>query len=177
MLQDHEVLDPACQGATVEDHVCSVMNWGAISWEVQEYLVLAPTFFIAIRCEEVLGVPPLPFMYSCLPQGNGVLQQNNCSSRRSRWLDEYFSNLSVIMWPPRTPYLNPIEHLSDALEKEVKAHHTTPAIIIKLLIVLVDTRQAMPVEHFLIRVESMPRRFGSHYQVQSRLNLLLTCYP
>lgn len=113
----------------------------------------------------MLGVPALRFMSSCLPKGNGVLQQENCSSRRSHWLDEYFSNLSVIMLPSRTPYLNPIEHLSDALEKDVKAHHTTPAIIIKLLIVLVDAWQAMPVEHFLKRVESMPCRSGSHYQV------------
>ncbi|GFV96177.1 RNase H domain-containing protein [Trichonephila clavipes] len=62
--------------------------------------------------------------------GNGVFQQDNCSSHKSRlatgWLDKHSSNFSVINWPPRSPDLNPIEHLWDVLEQDVKGPHTAP---------------------------------------------------
>ncbi|GBM16745.1 hypothetical protein AVEN_9344-1 [Araneus ventricosus] len=67
-------------------------------------------------------------MLYCHPHGNGVFQQDNCTSHRSRlataWLDEHSSDFSVMNWPPRSPDLNPIEHLWDVLEKGVKAHQT-----------------------------------------------------
>ncbi|GBN62542.1 hypothetical protein AVEN_141712-1 [Araneus ventricosus] len=58
-------------------------------------------------------------------------------------------------WPPRSPDLNPIEHLWDVLEKGMKAHHTTPATLTELWTALADVWQAIPVEHFRKLVESM----------------------
>ncbi|GFU34229.1 hypothetical protein TNCV_283121 [Trichonephila clavipes] len=58
-----------------------------------------------------------PTVYAVLisSRGNGVFQQDNCTSRNSRmvngWLDEPFSDFSVINGPSRGPDLNPIEHL------------------------------------------------------------------
>ncbi|GFY00355.1 uncharacterized protein TNCV_1663941 [Trichonephila clavipes] len=44
---------------------------------------------------------------------NGVFQQDNCTSHKSRlatgWLEEHSSDFSVINWPPRNPDLNPID--------------------------------------------------------------------
>ncbi|GBM30370.1 hypothetical protein AVEN_21485-1 [Araneus ventricosus] len=64
-------------------------------------------------------------------------------------------------WPPRSPYLNPIEHLWDVLEKGVKAHHTTPAPLTLLWTALDDVWQAIPVEHFCKLFESVPRRVAA----------------
>ncbi|GFU70287.1 uncharacterized protein TNCV_904291 [Trichonephila clavipes] len=51
-----------------------------------------------------------PFMLFCYLHGNGVLQQDNCTSHKSRlatgWLDEHSFDFSVINWLPRSPELN-----------------------------------------------------------------------
>ncbi|GFW43910.1 transposable element Tcb2 transposase [Trichonephila clavipes] len=69
-----------------------------------------------------------PFMVFCYPHSNGVFQQDNCISHKSRlatgWLDDHSSDFSVISWPPRSPDLNPIQYLWNVLEKGVKHHHT-----------------------------------------------------
>ncbi|GFY00961.1 hypothetical protein TNCV_1363671 [Trichonephila clavipes] len=36
------------------------------------------------------------------------------------WLDEHTSYFSVINWPPRNTYLNPVEHLWDVLKQGLK---------------------------------------------------------
>ncbi|GBN00978.1 hypothetical protein AVEN_223699-1 [Araneus ventricosus] len=70
------------------------------------------------------------------PHGNGVFQKDNCTSHRSlldiAWLDEHSSDFSVMNWPLRSPDLNPIKHIWNVLEKDVKAHHTTPATLTEL---------------------------------------------
>ncbi|GBN54314.1 hypothetical protein AVEN_188180-1, partial [Araneus ventricosus] len=78
-------------------------------------LVLVPTSLNAIRYVELLDDHLHPFMLCCHPHGNGVLQQDSCTSHRSRlataWLDEHSSDFSIMNWPPRSRGLNPIEHL------------------------------------------------------------------
>ncbi|GBM53755.1 Transposable element Tcb2 transposase [Araneus ventricosus] len=105
--QVHEAMDPACQVGTVQGHGGSIMVWGVFSWQ---FLVLVPTSLNAIRYVELLGDHLHPLMLYCHPHGNGVFQQDNCTSHRSR-LDEHSSDFFVINWPPRSPDLNPIEHV------------------------------------------------------------------
>ncbi|GFX66376.1 transposable element Tcb2 transposase [Trichonephila clavipes] len=95
-----------------------------------------PTTLKAIWYIELLGDRLHPFMLFCYPHGKGVFQQRNCTSHMSRlsnsWLNEHFSDFPVINWPPRSSYLNPIEHLWDVLEQDVKSHHTAPTSLIEL---------------------------------------------
>ncbi|GBN46481.1 Transposable element Tcb2 transposase [Araneus ventricosus] len=159
--QPQEVMDPSCHVGTVQGHGGSIMVWGVFSWQFLESLVLIPTSLNAIRYVELLGDHLHPFMLYCHPHGNGVFQQDNCTSHRSRlataWLDEHSSDFSVMNWPHRSPDLNPIEHLWDVLEKGVKAHHTTPATRTELWTALADVWQAIPVQRFHKLGESMPR--------------------
>ncbi|GFW35844.1 transposable element Tcb2 transposase [Trichonephila clavipes] len=50
---------------------------------------------------------------SSIMHGNGLFQQDNCTSHKSRlatgWFDEQSSDFSVINWPPRIPDIDPIE--------------------------------------------------------------------
>ncbi|GBM01549.1 Transposable element Tc1 transposase [Araneus ventricosus] len=130
--QAHEVMDPECQVGTVHGHVGSIMVWGVFFWLFLGSLVLIPTSLNAIR-----------------------------SRLATSWLDEHYSNFSVINWAPGRPDLNPIEHLWDVLEKGVKAHHTTPATLTELWTALADVWQAILVERFSKLVESMPRRLAA----------------
>ncbi|GFV26719.1 transposable element Tcb2 transposase [Trichonephila clavipes] len=98
----------------------------------------------------------------CYPHGNGVFQQVNFTFHKSRlatgWLDEHSFDLSVINWPPRSPDLNSIEHLWDALELGGKGHHTAPTNLTELWTILTNIWQVIPVERFQKLVESVPRR-------------------
>ncbi|GBN80547.1 Transposable element Tcb2 transposase [Araneus ventricosus] len=158
-------MDPACQVGTVQGRGGSIMVWGVFSWQFLGSLVLVPISLNAIRYVELLGGHLYPFMLYCHPHGNGVFQQDNCTSHKSRlttaWLDEHSSDFSVMKWPPRSSDLNTIEHFWDVLAKGVKAHHTTPATLTKLWAALVDVWQAILVERFRKLVESMPRRVAA----------------
>ncbi|GBM92724.1 hypothetical protein AVEN_215449-1 [Araneus ventricosus] len=129
-------MDPACQVGTVQGHGGSIMVWGVFSWQLLGSLKFVPTSHNVIRYVELLGNHLHTFMLYCHTHGNGVFQQDNCTSHRSRlttaWLDELSSNFSVMNWPPRSPDLTSIEHLWDVLDKGVKAHQTTPATLTEL---------------------------------------------
>ncbi|GFT82122.1 transposable element Tcb2 transposase [Trichonephila clavipes] len=73
-------------------------------------------------------------------------------------LDEHSSDFSVINWPPRSPVLNPIEHLWDILEQGVKGYHTAPTNFTELWTALANIWQVVPVERFQKFIEFMPRR-------------------
>ncbi|GBN10774.1 Transposable element Tcb2 transposase [Araneus ventricosus] len=163
--QAHEAMDSACQVGTVQGHGGSFMVWGVLSWQFLGSLVLVPTSLNVIRYAELLGDHLHPFMLYCHPHGNGVFQQDNCTSHRSQlataWLDEHSSDFSVMNWPLRISDLNLIGHLWDVLEKGVKAHHTTPATLTELWTALADVWQAIPVERFRKLVEFIPRRMAA----------------
>ncbi|GBN69268.1 Transposable element Tcb2 transposase [Araneus ventricosus] len=160
--QAHEAVDPACQVGTVQGHGASIMVWGVFSWQFLGSLVLVPTSLSAIRYVELLGDHLHPFMLYSHPHGNGIFQQDNCTSHRSRlataWLDDHSSASSVMNWSSKSSDLNPIERLWDVLDKGVKVHHTTPATLTELWTSLADIWQDISVERFRKHVESMPRR-------------------
>ncbi|GFV40518.1 transposable element Tc1 transposase [Trichonephila clavipes] len=82
----HKVMDPACQVGTVQGYGGVAQSWsGLFLWPCLGSLARVPTSFNAIRCVELLGHHPDPFMLFCYPHRNGVFQQNNCTSRPG-WL-------------------------------------------------------------------------------------------
>ncbi|GBL95819.1 hypothetical protein AVEN_738-1 [Araneus ventricosus] len=99
-------MDLACQVSTVQGHGGSIMVCGVFSWQFWGSLLLVPTSLNVIRYVELLCDHLHPFMLYSHPQGNGVFQQDNCTSHRSRlataWLDEHSSNFSVMNCPPRS---------------------------------------------------------------------------
>ncbi|GFU85476.1 transposable element Tc1 transposase [Trichonephila clavipes] len=105
--QAHETMDPAYQVS----------------------LVSVPTSLNAIRYV-LMGDHLYPFLLFCYPHGNGVFQQDNCTSHKSQlatgWLNVHSSYFSVISWPPRSLDINLIDHLCNVLEQGVKGHHTAP---------------------------------------------------
>ncbi|GFW87719.1 transposable element Tcb2 transposase [Trichonephila clavipes] len=123
-------MDPEGQLGTVQGHSGSIKVWCVYLWRFLESLMRKPTSFNAIRYEEFLGDHLCPLMLFCYPYSNEVSQQVNCTSLKYRlttsWLDDIHLTFFVIIWPPRSPDLNPIEHIWDVLEQDVAGDHAAP---------------------------------------------------
>ncbi|GFW37391.1 transposable element Tcb2 transposase [Trichonephila clavipes] len=128
-------------------------------------LMRVPTSLNAIGDADLLGDHLHPFMLFRYPHDNGVFQQDNCTSHKSRlatgWLDEHSSDFSVINFPTGSTDLNPIENLWDVLEQGVKGHHTAPTNLTELWKALANIWQVVPEDLFQKLVESMPRRVAA----------------
>ncbi|GFT68844.1 transposable element Tcb2 transposase [Trichonephila clavipes] len=77
------------------------------------------------------------------------------------WRDEHSSDFSVINWPPRSPYLNPIGYTWDVLKQGVKAHHTAPTNLTEFKAALANIGQVIHVKHFQKLVEYMPQHVAA----------------
>ncbi len=57
-----------------------------------------------------------PFMAMVFPDGKGLFQQNNAPCHTAKVVQEWFEEQNIVFkvlpWPPNSPDLNPIEHLS-----------------------------------------------------------------
>ncbi|GFW07581.1 transposable element Tcb2 transposase [Trichonephila clavipes] len=110
--------------------------WGIFSWHCLGSLVRVPTSLNAIRYVEWLDDHLHPLMLFYYPHGNGVFQQDNCTSHKSRlatgWLEVRSTDFSVMNWQLKSQYRNHIENLLDVLKQGVKSHHTAPANLTEL---------------------------------------------
>jgi hypothetical protein len=95
----------------------SVMMWAAISHTGKTALVHIPGNLTAQRyCDEILQPHVLPLM-----QQNGArFQHDNAQPYTARITTALLtnSNVAVLPWTSKSPDLNPIEHLWDALAKD-----------------------------------------------------------
>ncbi|GFS72349.1 transposable element Tcb2 transposase [Trichonephila clavipes] len=146
---------------------------GHLALAVRGSLVHVPTSLNAIRYLELLGDHLHPFMLFCFRHGNGIFQQDNCTSHKSwwatGWLDEHSSDFSVVNWSLRSPVLNPIEHLWDVLGQGVKGHHTAPTNLTEFWTALAILGKSFPgnVSRNLLNLCLI---CGSRYQGQRRPN-------
>ncbi|GFV05273.1 transposable element Tcb2 transposase [Trichonephila clavipes] len=156
----HEAPDAACWVETVQRHGGSFIIWSVLSWHRLVSLVRVPNSLNAIRYVEFLGDHRHPFMLFCYPHGNGVFLARQLHLSQVL-LDVHSSDSSVINGPPRSPDINPIEHLWKVLEQGMKGHHTALTNHTELWTALANIWQVIPEESFQKLVESMPRHMAA----------------
>ncbi len=65
-----------------------------------------------------------PFMTTVLPSSDGYFQQDNAPCHKvqiiSDWFLEHDNEFTLLKWPPQSSDLNPIEHLWDVVEREIR---------------------------------------------------------
>ncbi|GFX88733.1 hypothetical protein TNCV_1557781 [Trichonephila clavipes] len=105
----------SCLGKRAQRLECRGLEMSSIVWCVSN-----PTTYCRREAES----------QSIVSGSHGSCMPEDCISHTSwlatGWLDEQSFEFSVINWLPKSPKLNPIEHLWIVLERDVKGPHTTP---------------------------------------------------
>jgi len=108
-------MDPACQVGTVQAGGLSVMVWGAFSWHGMGPLVILDATLTGARYLQLLGDRLHPFVRFQHPDDIAVYQDDNAGPHRAifvrAWFNEHAGGIQQLNWPPRSPDMNPIEHI------------------------------------------------------------------
>ncbi|GBL69486.1 hypothetical protein AVEN_121805-1 [Araneus ventricosus] len=93
-------------------------------------------------------------------------QQDNATPHASRvatkWLQEHFSEFGHFHWPPKSPEMNIIEDIRDALLHAVENRSPPPRTPMDLWTVLKDEWCEFPPRYLQTIVEFMPHRVAAH---------------
>ena len=99
-------------------------------------------------------------MAMVFPDGSGLFQQDNAPCHTEHivreWFEEHDEVFTVLPWPPIYPDLNPIEHLWDVLDRQVRSTAAPPHNLQDLKFWC-----QIPRDTFRGLGESMPRRVGT----------------
>ncbi|UYV78948.1 hypothetical protein LAZ67_17000439, partial [Cordylochernes scorpioides] len=91
---------------------------------------------------------------------NLILMDDNARPHRARLVNEYLQseNIRRMDWPARSPDLNPIEHVWDALGKRIGARHPSPRTLVELRTALLEEWGLLPLDLLQSLVNSMRAR-------------------
>ncbi len=72
-----------------------------------------------------------PFMTTVYPSSDatsGRIMHQRCHKAQiiSDWFLEHDNEFTLLKWPPQSPDLNPIEHLCDVVEREIRIMDVQP---------------------------------------------------
>jgi hypothetical protein len=93
---------------------------------------------------------------------------DNARPHMARVVNEFLDEVGInrMEWPPRSPDLNPIEHVWDMIEKKVKVRIPAPATQDEMFPVLQE-EWYLPDDQAIVNVgESMPRRMEAVIQAR-----------
>ena len=157
-----EEMAPGCTMGRRQAGGGSVMLWAMFCWEtlgpgIHVDVTLTRTTYLNIVADQVH-----PFMATVFPDGSGLFQQDNAPCHTAKivqeWFEEHDKEFKVLTWPPNSPDLNPIEHLWDVLEQQVRSMEAPPRNLQDLKDLLLTSWCQIPQDTFRGLVESMPRR-------------------
>ncbi|GFU78752.1 transposable element Tcb2 transposase [Trichonephila clavipes] len=154
----------------VERHTAisqGVTVWGAISWDTRSSLVVLQGTLTARRYVDDILTPIVLPMLSSRP--GAIYQQDNARPHTARLSQQCLQGYDVLPWPARSPDLSPIEHVWDALGRQLQPSRDTGELTAQMQRLWQDLPQGVISD----LIESMPRRISRLYSCQRWLYYLL----
>ncbi|GFV43874.1 transposable element Tcb2 transposase [Trichonephila clavipes] len=142
----------------VERHTAisqGVTVWGAISWDTRSSLVVLQGTLTARRYVDDILTPIVLPMLSSRP--GAIYQQDNARSHTARLSQQCLQGYDVLPWPARSPDLSPIEHVCDALGRQLQPSRDTGELTAQMQRLWQDLPQGVISD----LIESMPRRISA----------------
>ena len=138
------------------------MVWGVCSFRDIGPLILLQMTLIGKRYVTILSDHLQTFM-SIVHSGRlGQFEQDNATPHTSRvateWVQEYSSDFRQFHWPPKSPDMNIIEHVWDALQRAVQKRSPPPLTAMELWTALQDSWCHLLPGYIQTLVQSMIRR-------------------
>lgn len=139
----------------------NLMVWGCMGWNGVGVLTEVQGIMNAEQYCEILdeGVEE-SFNKLDIPEEERIFQQDNdpkhTSKRATKWFED--NQIDVMVWPPQSPDISPIEHLWEELKKALKKYPTAPKGVHELWERVVVEWNKIPPETCQKLIESMPRR-------------------
>ena len=133
------------------------MMWAAILHTGKTTLVHIRGNLTAQRyCDEILQLQVLPLMQ----QNGAIFQHDNARPHTERITTALLTNshVAVLPWPSKSPDLNPIEHLWDALDRRVRQRQPPLQSLQQLVNALQDEWNNIPQQAIQTLISSMSRR-------------------
>lgn len=138
----------------------SVMVWAGISIEARTDLVIIENGALNANryIEECLAEHVIPF--APFVGDNFCLMHDNARPHVARVVNDYLDEMDIqrLDWPPRSPDLNPIEHVWDMLGRLVR--NRQPETIRELRVTLLEEWGNIPQRAVANCVQSLPRRMA-----------------
>ncbi|GFY00315.1 transposable element Tcb2 transposase [Trichonephila clavipes] len=142
----------------VERHTAisqSVTVWGAISWDTRSSLVVLQGTLTACRYVDDILTPIVLPMLSSRP--GAIYQQDNARPHTARLSQQCLQGYDILPWPARSPDLSPIEHVWDALGRQLQPFRDTGELTTQMQRLWQDLPQGVISD----LIESMPRRISA----------------
>ncbi|GFV57777.1 transposable element Tcb2 transposase [Trichonephila clavipes] len=142
----------------VERHTAisqGVTVWGAISWDTRSSLVVLQGTLTARRYVDDILTPIVLPMLSSRP--GAIYQQDNVRPHTARLSQQCLQGYDVLPWPVRSPDLSPIEHVWNALGRQLQPSRDTGELTAQMQRLWQDLPQGVISD----LIESMPRRISA----------------
>ncbi|KAK0156549.1 Integrin beta-5 [Merluccius polli] len=114
-------------------------------------------------------------MTTVYPSSDSYFQQDNAPCHKARiisdWFLEHDNEFTVLKWPPQSPDLNPIEHLWDVVEREIRIMDVQPTNLQQLRDAIMSIWTKLSEECFQYLVESVPRRIKAVLKAKGGSNV------
>ncbi|GBL78944.1 Transposable element Tc1 transposase [Araneus ventricosus] len=120
-----EQLLPSCTAGHTQAGGGGIMLWGTFSWTALRPVVVVEQTMKAVNYLNIIADELHPYMVFVFPTGNGIFQQDNAPCHMTwivwGWFEEHTDEFHLMSWPPNLLDLNPMEHIWDVMERQLRA--------------------------------------------------------
>ncbi|GBL85036.1 Transposable element Tc1 transposase [Araneus ventricosus] len=159
-----EQLLPSCTAGHTQAGGGGIMLWWTFSWAALGPVVVEQTMKAA-NYLNIIADQLHPYMAFVFPTRNGIFQQDNAPCHKAwivlEWFEEDTDEFHLMSWLPNSPDLNPMEHIWDVMERQLRAQTPPCPNISTLRDSCLDIWYNLSPVMYQKLVASMPRRVAA----------------